>query len=71
MEIYNATREHLCNSLSQLQRLQEEGVSVGSLPEEMWQRIVDLIELEDNEKLAEVREELKNINEKEVIIGCW
>lgn len=35
---------HLKNNLFQLQRLQDEGVRVGSLPDQTWDEIVLLIE---------------------------
>jgi len=59
--IYNSAKEGLINSLSQLQRLKEEGLCVDSICEEMWGRIKDLIEMEDKEKLVECREELKKL----------
>ena len=58
-EIYHdQTREQLMQSLENLQRLQQEGVNVGSLPEEMWNRIVEFIEEDDKEELENLRNEL-------------
>ena len=57
--IYDATRQHLMNNLEQLQRLQQEGIRVGSLPEKVWGQLEELIEREDAEKLDKLREELK------------
>lgn len=56
--VYEASREQLLNNLAQLQRLQEEGVHVGNLPGETWDRIVELIENRDEERLAELRHDL-------------
>ncbi len=56
--IYEASREQLLNNLAQLQRLQEEGIHVGKLPEENWDKIVELIENRDEERLAELRHDL-------------
>jgi hypothetical protein len=68
---HDATREQLMQNLEQLQRLQAEGVNVGSLPEEVWQEIVECIEANDDECLERVRKELREeIDKKEVIIGC-
>jgi hypothetical protein len=62
----------LMQHLEQLQRLQDEGVCVGSLCEETWSRIVELIEKDDTRALKEIREELQAEcrKSKEVIIGC-
>ena len=59
--IYDATRQHLMNNLEQLQRLQQEGIRVGSLPEKVWGQLEELIEREDAEKLDKLRERLKNL----------
>lgn len=56
--IYDSTREQLCNNLAQLQRLQEEGIHVGNLPQEDWNRLVELIENRDEKRLDKLREEL-------------
>ena len=59
--VYESTREHLLKSLEELKKLQNEGVKVGSLSKEVWDNILELIHNEDSEKLAEVRERLKNL----------
>jgi len=59
--IYDQTRESLMKSLLELQNLQKDGIDVGSLSKETWDQIVELIHNEDSEKLAEVRERLKNL----------
>ena len=58
---YQSTKEGLINQLFQLQQLQEEGVSTGALAEETEQRLFDLIETSDKEKLLELRDELNLI----------
>jgi hypothetical protein len=60
-EVYkDATREQLMKNLLALQNLQQDGINVGSLPEDVWNQIVDYIKTDDTKKLAEVRERLKN-----------
>lgn len=49
------------NNLLQLQMLQDEGIRIGKLPDEVWDQIVDLIEREDEQKLAELRKELRSM----------
>lgn len=61
--VYEASREYLLNNLAQLQRLQEEGVHIGTLPEKTWDDIVELIENRDEEELKKVRKELSCMNE--------
>jgi len=43
-EIESNHRQRLVNNLFQLQRLQDEGVHVGRLPDDTWDKIVTLIE---------------------------
>lgn len=59
--IYEATREQLMSNLEQVQRLQEEGIHVGNLPEKIWNDIVELIERKDVEKLGQLRKELADV----------
>lgn len=70
--IYESSRSALLNNLAQLQRLQEEGIKVGTLLEETWDRVVELTERRDEKKLTELRKELKIVKKpvKDVIIGC-
>ena len=56
---YDCTRQDLMQHLEQLQRLQGEGVCVGTLCEETWERIVELIEKDDARALKRIREELQ------------
>jgi len=59
--IYDSTREHLMNQLFQIQRLQDEGKSLHSLEQVTFNKIVHLAEIEDGQKLDNLREELKNL----------
>lgn len=59
--IYDSTRESLFNSLFRLQRLQEEGVNVGNLADQTWEQVLDLVERSDEQKLTELRKELKDV----------
>ena len=52
-------RNGLVNQLFQIQRLQDEGISLQSLAEETFDRLKQLAEMDDKEKLAQLREELK------------
>jgi hypothetical protein len=69
---HDCSRKMLMQHLEQLQRLQDEGVCVGSLCEETWERIVELIENDDARALKEIRQELQAEcrKNKEVIVGC-
>jgi hypothetical protein len=69
---HDCSRKMLMQHLEQLQRLQDEGVCVGSLCEETWERIVELIENDDARALKEIRQELQVEcrKSKEVIVGC-
>ena len=60
--IYQASPlEVLTKQRFELQRLQETGVYVVDLLERNWEEIKETIENGDEERLAEVREELKQI----------
>ena len=52
------------NNLFEIQRLQEEGIHVGNLPEQTWDRVVELIENRDQKKLTKLRQELARIAKK-------
>jgi len=56
--IYESSREHMLKSLAELKKLQDDGISFGTLEEEVWEDIVELIKSEDEEKLEELRKEL-------------
>jgi len=58
MEIYNSEKENIKNTLFQIERLEEEGFDLSELSEEMFEDWRDAIELEDEEKLGELRKEL-------------
>jgi hypothetical protein len=58
MEIYNSGKENIKNTLFQIERLEEEGFDLSELSEEMFEDWRDAIELEDEEKLGELRKEL-------------
>ena len=60
--IYDSVLDHLISQLAQYQRLQEEGINVGSMPEQTWNRILNVIEARDNVKLDNLRKELKETN---------
>mgnify|MGYP006992518300 CR=1 FL=1 len=64
--------DSLITRLATLHALQDQGISVGNLPDETWKMIVEEIERNDAEKLSGVRKELEQIkkSEPEVIIGC-
>jgi len=59
--IFDSTRESLMNQLSRCQRLQEEGISTGSLQEETWENLQKLIEQKDEHRLGQLRQELKEL----------
>jgi len=69
--IYDSAKEGLMNQLNNVQRLQEEGHSMGSLKEELEDKMRVLLENDDRQmcrrRLGQLRKELK---EPEVIIGC-
>lgn len=58
MEIYNSEKENIKNTLFQIERLEEEGFDLSELSEEMFEDWRDAIELEDEEKLEELRKEI-------------
>jgi len=58
--------EALTNQYFQLQRLQEEGKNVTPLLEKVWGQITDIIHGEDEVKLKNVRERIKDIIKEEV-----
>ena len=59
--IYDSTREGLMNQLYQIQRLQDEGIPLQSLAEETFDKIIHLVEMEDERKLGALRDELKHL----------
>ena len=67
--IYESSREHLMKNIAELQKLQEDGINVGALEEEIWENMVELIRMEDSEKLGKLREELKGMGPNP-INGC-
>jgi len=60
--IYDAAKEGLMNQLSNVQRLEEEGHSMGSLKEEIENKIFLLVENDDRQmckrRLGQLRKEL-------------
>ena len=59
-EIYNANKEILVNKWLQLQALKDQGVNIGSLEEDAFRELELLVELEDSNKLADLRKEVKH-----------
>jgi len=59
--IYDSAREGLMNQLYQIQRLQDEGIPLQSLAEETFDKIIHLVEIEDERKLGALRDELKHL----------
>ncbi len=57
--IYNSTREGLVDFLCQLQRLREEGKPCIQLEDEAYNRLIELVEKDDGEKLQQCRQELE------------
>ena len=60
-EVYDH-RELLINSLMQLERLKHEGFALDAVCEEQWQKIIDLVEEEDGQKLEDCRQKLKELS---------
>ena len=71
-EIYDSSREQAINLYTELQMLEDEGKDVGELKEEVFQKLLGYAEEDVEERLARLREELKEYKElkKEPIIGC-
>jgi hypothetical protein len=59
--IYSSAREGLMNQLSRCQRLQQEGISTGSLQEETFNKLIELAEMDDKERLGQLRKELTEL----------
>jgi len=58
--IYDS-KEGLINQAFRFQRLEEEGISTGSLREENWKKLIQSIEADDRRKLGQLRQELKEL----------
>lgn len=59
--IYESSRNGLMNQLYQIQRLQDEGLPLQSLADQTFDKIKQLVEMDDTEKLRVLREELKEL----------
>ena len=59
--IYESSKEELENLLFQVQQLEDEGINMSSLPDEIFEHIKEIIEEEDQDKLSDLRDELKDI----------
>ena len=57
--IYKSAKEALINRWSQVQTLKDEGISVGSLEQDVYRSLELLVELEDGKKLNALRKELQ------------
>jgi hypothetical protein len=59
--IYDSTRSELENFLFKLERLEEQGISVGQMPDAVFKRLIEIIDRDDERKLGKLREELKTL----------
>ena len=59
--IYESSINGLVNQLFQIQRLQDEGLPLQSLADQTFDKIKQLVEMDDTEKLRVLREELKEL----------
>ena len=55
------TRSELENYLFRLQRMQENGFDMANLPDEAFERLKELVEQEDAEKLSKLRLDLQEL----------
>ena len=58
IEIYDSSRNELESLLFQMERLQEQGFNLGKLPDQTFRRLIELIDNQDQRRLAELRLEL-------------
>ncbi len=63
------TRSELENFWFKLQRLEEQGFNMANLPNEVFERLIELVDEEDAKKLAKVRQDLQELFGKNVQIG--
>jgi len=54
------TRSELENFLFQLERMKEQGFDLGQLPDEAFEKLIELIDREDERKLNRLRQELQS-----------
>ena len=54
------TRSELENFLFQLERMREQGFDLGQLPNEAFEKLIELIDREDERKLNRLRQELQS-----------
>ena len=69
MEVYNSDKRGIAKQLETiaiLRGLQEQGMKVGTLEKETWDRVVDLVNKRDGEQLEKLREELKTSDRKDL-----
>lgn len=59
--IYDSRRSELENFLFKLDVLQHQGISVGQMPDVVFNRLVELIERQDKKKLEVVERKLQEI----------
>lgn len=59
--LYESGKEELRNFLFQLQQLEREGISLGDLPNEVWEKYTESVEANDKEKLTNVRKQLSDL----------
>jgi len=58
------TRSELENFLFQLERMKEQGFNLGQLPDEAFEKLIELIDREDERKLNKVREDLRKLDDR-------
>ena len=60
--IYNSSKQELINFWSQVELLEKrDGISMGSLSDEIWARVVSLTEQESEQRLSVVRGRLLDV----------
>jgi len=55
------TRSELENNWLRIDRLKEQGYNLGNLPDEVFQRLIELVDAEDAERLERLREDLQEL----------
>jgi hypothetical protein len=63
------TRGELENHWLRLNRLKEQGHDFGNIPDEVFQRLVELVDEDDAKRLEQVRQDLQELFGEDVQIG--
>ena len=63
------TRSELENHWLRIQRLKEQGYDFENIPDEIFQRLIELVDEEDAKRLAKVRQDLQELFGKDIQVG--